>query len=559
MFLMRSSSPISLLFFAVIAVLFVLQLIPLTSILAFMLAMFWSALLVNAGMIGIAAEALLGRVSRWWLLVPFVFYGSYWSVALNDHMTLRSLSASYDAANASIAIPFDPVDHALAFVNGDAGPWLTQNYALPVAYSVIPNLAEGYLSHRMMDAAICSRVRETPALRAALINVFGFHDGDAISSRRMETRFCDLSTPERPELPLVQVFQKAEKLLDGSLPITRVTKTVTMPDGRQFQLLGGVAAPLRWIPMPVIGCGLDSAQSSWGCGVQFSRKRFMPIVSGNTRYLRDEVVLARALGLQSVAIEDRKGGDPTLVLAKMASVEDETLARQLANIDAVIADPFAKTGDFQIDLVVNQAEALTSRADMIMVELERLAAVSGNDFSRAQESGLVLARLLASLPRNKFVGFGQRILALYERVDDKHWIWRAEPLLGRLGELGTGALPYLINARSLPPSLNAARIEGLCRVGLAGRSVAEPALVTLWSRSRDGAERDIREAIFVAMRRIGGAMPLLVEAEPGQIASLQSRWVDVSPRSPSRVCAIRAERQARSVEKSGGQRRSNLD
>lgn len=252
--------------------------------------------------------------------------------------------------------------------------------------------------------------------------------------------------------------------------------------------------------------------------------------------------------------------DPTLVLAKMATVENETLARQLANIDAMIADPVAKVQGWQVGVVVNRAEALASRADAIMDGLERAAAVGGKDFHRARESGLILARLLASLPQDRFVAFDRRILALYEQADDKHWLWESERLLRRIGDLGAGALPYLVNSRASPPSLNGARIEGLCRVGAVGRSVAEPVLAALWAQSRSGGgDTDIREAIFVAMRRIGGSLPPLSEDKYNQLARLQTEWADISPRSPSRVCAIHAERQARGEEKSGGQRRSNLD
>lgn len=555
----RSPFPISILFFAATAVAFVLQAIPFIGVfLMFAFAPYWSVLLVNAGMIGIAVEAALGRVSHWWLLVPLAFYSGYWTVVINDHMALRSLSASYDAANARVAIPFGSASHALAFVSEGSAAWFTQNYALPVAYSANANFPEGYLSHRMMESAICDRVRETPALSAAFAHTFGFYDGDATRSRRMETRFCNLSMPERPELPLVQVSRKEEKIQMGSLPVTRVTTTVTMPDGRQFQLLGGVAGPLSWIPKPVIGCGPISARSSWDCTARFWRESVTPIVSGDTGYHRDQAVLARALGLKPVAIADRKGGDPTLVLAKMTTVENETLARQLANIDAMIADPVAKVQNWQIDVVVNRAEALASRADAIMDGLERAAAVGGKDFYHARESGLILARLLASLPQDRLVAFDRRILALYEQADDKHWLWEAERLRRRLGDLGVGALPYLVNPRASLPSVSGARIEGLCRVGAVGRSVAEPALAALWARSRDG-DGDIREAIFVAMRRVGGSLPPLPEDKHNQLARLQAEWADISPDSPSRVCAIRPERQARGEEKFGGQRRSNLD
>ncbi|MBN9009246.1 MAG: hypothetical protein J0H63_03635 [Rhizobiales bacterium] len=67
-------------FFVATAVVFALQAIPPVGLfLMFMLAMVWSVLLINAGMIGVSFEAAIGRVSRWWLLLPLAFYGGYWA------------------------------------------------------------------------------------------------------------------------------------------------------------------------------------------------------------------------------------------------------------------------------------------------------------------------------------------------------------------------------------------------------------------------------------------------------------------------------------------------
>ncbi|WP_088185358.1 hypothetical protein [Sphingobium sp. Z007] len=559
---MRRLFPSSLLFFALTAALFVLQMIPFIGIfLMFLLAMFWSVLLINAGMIGIAVEATIGRVSRWWLVVPLVFYGGYWAVAAQDYMMMRQLGAAYDAANAKVTTGFNPIRQALAFDGdgrNDDGTWLTQNYGLPVAYSANSNFQERFLSHRMMDKEIRAKVRETPALRAAFVNVFGFHDGDAILGRKMESRFCTLSMPERPTLPLVRVSRTETKGHETSLPITRVTTTITMPNGRQLKLLGGHAAPLGWIPMPIMGCGLNSGAPSWDCDAGFWRKGFTPIVSGDTRYSRDSAVLARALGLKRVSITERRGGDTALALAKLAKVEQATLARQLAAIDVMITDPLAKA-DWQVGVVSNHPEVLESRADAIMAGLERAVAVEGNDRGWARESGRILGGLLARLPKARLAGFGPRILAVYGQAGEEHWLWDTEPLLRRVGDLGPEALPYLLNRRASTSSVNNAGIEGLCRIGPAAREGAEPVLLDRWRRT-DRFDRDERAALYVAMRRIGiTPPPLPTDGKKDQLAELQAQWADISPASPPRVCAVRAERQARREEQFDGKRRTNLE
>ncbi|MFA1624563.1 hypothetical protein ACDY96_17555 [Rhizobium mongolense] len=74
---MHKKFPISLVGLVVTAVVFVLQAIPITGIfLMFAFAMVWSAVLINASMIGVATEVFIGRVSRIWLLLPLVFLAS---------------------------------------------------------------------------------------------------------------------------------------------------------------------------------------------------------------------------------------------------------------------------------------------------------------------------------------------------------------------------------------------------------------------------------------------------------------------------------------------------
>lgn len=441
--LMNRSFPHSLIFFVATAGVFLLQVIPFTGVfLMFALAMFWSVLLVNAGMVGVAFEAARGNVSRWWLVLPLAFYGGYWTVAGIEHVTLQRLSASYEAANAGVATGFDPSRYALAFDSEGNGAWLTQNYALPVAYSANKNVPEGFLSHRLVDSAVCAKVRETPALGAAFVHAFGFSDDHSLRGLRLKQHFCDVSMPERPELPIVHVSQQTEQTYRGTLPVTQITTTITNADSSRFELLGGVAAPLSWFPKPVLGCALNSGAAKWECVVQFWRETYTPITSGKTRYDSDSRLLARALGLKPVAITDRQGADPAFVLQKAAALEEATLARQLANLDTMIADPSADT-DWQTDVIRNHPDILASYADKIVDGLERAVLVPDNERHQTRSSGLILAGLLANLPQDKLVGFGPRLLALYAKVDTKHWLWETDTLKHRLRDLVPGAMPLL--------------------------------------------------------------------------------------------------------------------
>ena len=579
--------PVSLVFFLATGVVFLLQAFPLTGIfLMFLLAPFWSVPLINLGMIGIALEALTRQVSWRWLIVPIGFYGIYYAVAAADHQTLAALTAQYDSANAKVAVPFDPATQALVFDDDNSGAVFVQNYRLPVVYNANRNYPEGFRSSRMIDNAVCTSLRDNKALSPAGVYTTWFHDGDDIYHQKFEKRFCNIGMPERPTLPLVRVARREDKILSVTLPITRVTRSVTTPDGKRFELLGGVAAPLSWIPMPVMGCMLDSGTPAWRCSAGFWRSGFTPIVSVTTRYGRDDAVLARALGLKRVAPADRVGGDTTIVRAKLAEVEAATLARQMAAVDAMIADPTAKVEKWDTGVLANRPEALAAKADAIMTGLERASAVTGGESWRAREGGRILAQLITHVDRARFIGYGPRLLALYRanfaplsedgRRTGSHWLWEAEPLLRRLGELGPPALFVAVDPRATTPNVNHAGVETMCRIGLAGRAESGPVLLDRWRTLRD-YDRMLRRDLFVALRRVGITPPPLVESaeekarrdrgnrmfggvfaqRASPMETLQKDWGDVTPASPSRVCSANEE-QARTEEKYGP-RKTNLE
>jgi hypothetical protein len=74
------------------------------------------------------------------------------------------------------------------------------------------------------------------------------------------------------------------------------------------------------------------------------------------------------------------------------------LARQLARVDAMIADPTAKVTEWQVSVLENHPEKLASRADAFMTGIERAAAITGRLRYAARESGRILAGLVANLP-----------------------------------------------------------------------------------------------------------------------------------------------------------------
>lgn len=534
----RSPFPLSLLLLPVTGFVYLLQTNSGIGIfMMFMLAPLWSVVLVNAAMVGTVAEALKGYVARGWLVIPIVFYGGYYAFAVWDHATLYKLRSSNDAANSQVAIPFDPRLQALVFESGGGKTWFLQNTALGVVYSVNENSPVGYLATRTIWQDLCARIRsnETPSLQVHPLWNQGRSRHD-----RWNAPMCSLSMAEKPQLPQVRVAWRGEERgrTEALLPVRRSTTTVTMPNGQHYRLLGGRASPLSWIPMPVMGCSLDSGGPEWECNAGFMRNS-SAIASGQIDGGGHASVLAHALGIQEIPAAERRESVPeamlTMIVEEIEKGEREIQAKQSAELDAMIADP-EKNVAWDITLFRDNPDAMTKRADAIILGLERAAAATADQGNRAADSGPLLAELLAELPEDEFLRFGPRVLALYQPPKEVGWLWTSEPLIRRVGELGPQAIPLLLDPRATSENVGGAGIEGLCRIGAGAREAAAPALLRLWGTSRDDADRDRRTRLYVAMRRIGIVPPPLNEDRRDQYGKLRTYWADITPNSPDSVC-----------------------
>jgi hypothetical protein len=310
--------PFSLWFFVAAGVIVLMQFPPVIGVFLMMFAApFWAGPLINLGMIGIAFEAIIGRVWRIWLVLPVLFYGGYWATVVTEQVALSELTASYDAANAKVRIQFDPDRNALVFEDELWEEKLIKYYDFPVEYRTSKNVPEGYQSTRIVDRTVCDQVWNSPGLMAAGIDVTGGLENHSL---------CLLSMPERPQFPITRISEESDLVKVGTLPVRRQRTLVTTPDGKQFDLLGGDASPLSWWPMFVAGCGLISAGApSWTCAAQLTRT-FTPIVSGEGKYSRDSDVLARSLGLKRIPIQDRRPSESLAVQQAISMIEKDRLS-----------------------------------------------------------------------------------------------------------------------------------------------------------------------------------------------------------------------------------------
>lgn len=391
------------------------------------------------------------RTKEWvplsfWLLFPIAYFSWYGINAFNDHQTLQNLRAQYDAANEKVVVPFDTERHSLVLVDGAqsyAGT-LTQDYGLPVAYTKNENVADGFLSTRLLEKDLCTEIRNEPIMSASFIHTSGFHDGDDVGYGRLATAFCSLRMPGKPRNPHVTVtITESERLVEG-LPVKLTEMVVTMPDGRKFVLQGGGAAPYPSFPTPALGCGLKSSDPSWNCSYGFIRDGFTPVVTSSTRYGGDVQVLAKALGLTPIAPHDRKAVEREFVEDQMRQIVKLQLERDLADLRQAVADP---TSGFSTKVLERSPETLFDLAPTIVEGIKRAAEITGNHY-RHRGTGQALARLFGKLPYDVQDQYAEEMALLYKRADEgndgRHWLYHTAELIRFRQPLGYS-----------PPSLTA--------------------------------------------------------------------------------------------------------
>lgn len=434
--------PASLLAFPLVAILYALQTVPQVGVFLMMLAApLWTGTLLNLGMIGLVLEVPIrrfaldtARTSLLWLLVPFAYFGWYASMAYSDQMALNDLREQYDASNATISIPFDQDEQELVLKGGAhsyAGT-LTQDFGLNVAYEENENAAQGYLSTRLLEEDKCSQIRNEPLMRAAFIHVFGFHDGEVPGRRRLASRYCSLRMPAKPAKPNVVVTSSVTEGLFQGLPVKTVENRIQTPDGDQFVLRGGTAAPYPWFPQPILGCALNSGAPSWDCFSFLSRESFTAIISSETRYGEDVRSLANALGLSHTEPNERATTGSDTIEEKLQQAIKVQLERDIADVQEAVADPSIRLTVHSTKVLERSPDELRSLAPQIVDGIQRAGQIVDNPY-RYRETGRTLAGLFGKLPQDVQDAYADEMTLLYRKADEandgRHWLYQADVLL----------------------------------------------------------------------------------------------------------------------------------
>jgi hypothetical protein len=261
------------------AALGLLQLFPYTGIFLMMLGgALWCGIAVHAFLIGLGAEAALGRVPRFLLVVPLAAYAAYYVMYLQQPIEIHAKTQQLRAANPSLVMPFDSARYSLVLPKLHA-QLVAGHYEVPATYDAEPNFRpEEFVSHRLLNrqqcadaAAVQARLRAQRSRTAfGLVMPVRVEDGALIPTYIKDV--CLLNFPEKPPLQQIVVTRRE----DGA--VWRRPRGI-LEQSTDFSLDGKVFATYRtasvWRlpPLPVlfIGCGLNSGAPSWDCFADFNR------------------------------------------------------------------------------------------------------------------------------------------------------------------------------------------------------------------------------------------------------------------------------------------------
>jgi hypothetical protein len=438
----RISKSFSFWAFVAFISLFALQLSPFPG---FYLMLFggamWCGLAVHAMLLGLVVEASLARVPRVLIIVPLAAYGGYYFMYLKQGREIALKAEQMQTTNPSFVRKFDPSMNSLVVPYGRA-EFLASHYDIPVTY-VANRLVkpEGYLSHRLLDADQCGRVRKAQAtlreqkavLAFNLISQVQFEETGSTSSL---DNVCVLNFPEAPALAPLVVTQRGD--YDPS-----ERKRGIMEQFTDFSLAGKVFATYEtaavWrlpkLPFLAIGCFLNDMKSSWDCGADFARSyRDIDGTPKNVDEVSFDSPESIVLGLRKLSRSDyttfKAEGTASNVVdhiedypAQQKRSEAEESARLFAQFTAFVRDRDVESYKSQIvpppemqAAVLEKPERLIPLSDDLVARFIQLMQA---EISIDNQWLQLLDKSLAALPNDTYVAMSddkiRELLGLLEK------------------------------------------------------------------------------------------------------------------------------------------------
>ena len=220
-------------------------------------------------LLGLCVDALRGKLPRPVVLIPLLFYFSYYFAYWEQGLHIKLKSEELWRTNPGRIVVFDPRSSSLAMEKADA---FAASYSVPVAYARDPSfVGDEYLSYRLVATdkigRFLSRNRDS-------VQIFSVYWNDAIVPNVRELKY-----PERPQHQIISV-SVADNPGQGWKDFNIGTQTTSVStDGRLIGTFRS-AYVLRLPPLPMftLGCTQSLTSSKRMCRAEFVTER-VPIES----------------------------------------------------------------------------------------------------------------------------------------------------------------------------------------------------------------------------------------------------------------------------------------
>lgn len=273
--------PFSIAVFLFTAVVFVLQLIPFIGGFFWMFgAMFWSILTVNLAFLLVVVDCKLGRLPYWFLIIPIIWFGGYWSAHLIGQQQVQAFSDQANAAGVNRRIAPLANDEDIIIESRPMSALrakdIIEKYDLSVVYERVPDENKcGPIQSVRLQPSGCGEL-SNQQIAVSTDNNAGckpiLSPVSEYSISKRETRLlkgiCAISEQKNPDRNVVRVSVSATEgvlsrfLLGGTAQTIKIER-----DTSTASIISGTLKPLPWFPAPILGCILGQ------CVVEFDRPK----------------------------------------------------------------------------------------------------------------------------------------------------------------------------------------------------------------------------------------------------------------------------------------------
>ena len=486
--------------FIAVAVLALLQMIPVVS---FVLAFAGGAqlgLLIDFMLASIFVEAAVGRIPRMFLAIPLVAFGGYYLAYGYQTIAIERETAALQATNPGAKVfDFDPNVHALISPDSEA---LASFYKIPVAYVAEPQVTpEKYLSYRLIDRDRCNLPPDS--------------NSRIITSRilfekvRLEN-VCLLRFPELPPDNAITVVRHGfEDIWKQDWQITEQVTELRRGDS----VIGSFKTASVWrlpaFPLLRILCFPRPGNPTWSCGIDFGpRQMFIDAIPAKVdrgQFDTPESIMLGIAKRTAADFEDFRGfGQNDAALARVAQepkrVDDEAFAVLKSLLDGEDPKQPLKTFSYTITQI---PERLAPLAEAMAKRFAELSKLRPNGGERVADQYLVVANALAALPPE---AFGKVSDTIFDVIQKDVAVDRFAPLYLRVADSGTSTLAFYekeFSSGRFAGSTRAYPVLAMCRIGRASPEVVSEMKRQFTIGDDSWSESEYKATLLVTLVKLG--------------------------------------------------------